>query len=718
MSRPDTNTPPRMRVIQRTGFFALVALLSIGSTGLFIDLLQRTGLTPAKYTLIAIYAVLTTGLALGFVQFLAGFLVCLTGYAPQRISRRIRLDSADAAPELQSRIALLFPVYNEEPKRVFNGIETVYHALQNAGQLEHFDFFILSDSTQPNRWIEEENEWLKRCNKLQAHGRLIYRHRTVNLNQKSGNVSDFCRRWGAHYDHMICFDADSLMSAECILKLVRLIEANPQVGIIQTMPGLFGAQTLFARLQQFANRVHGDISAAGLNFWQQSEGNYWGHNAIIRLEPFTRSCTLPELPGPKPLGGRVMSHDFVEAALMRKAGYEVWLADDLGGSYEELPPTLLDYAQRDRRWCQGNLQHAWIALFGKIPCINRLHMLNGIYAYLAAPLWLAFLAISTLAAYSWESSGLSLLPRAPLIPFAPHSLLAHGLLIFGITLVMIFLPKLMTMLHLLVHRSTCKDFGGLTKACLSIGIEVFIFTLMAPSMMLFHSTFVFSILTGGKVKWSTQNRYQDTHTTWQQGVQAHAGHTLVGIVWAVIAWHINPNFFYWMSPVLLGWILSIPLSIITSHSELAHWFTQRQLLTTPEESQPPEIIRHLNQLEAATEPAPLPIEALREDFGLMQVILDPYINALHLEFLPPRRNQTAETTAALGKLAEKLVHSGAPALSNAEKNRILNDPRSVSELHRSIWTHPQALLPAWWRLAINRYSRHSLFIAELKNKSA
>ncbi|MEM8867339.1 MAG: glucans biosynthesis glucosyltransferase MdoH [Verrucomicrobiota bacterium] len=702
---------PRLSI--RLLFFGLVAAISIGSTLIFADWLQRSGMTPAKWTLASIYCVLSLGLAFGFVQFVLGFLVLFIRYSPYKISRRIRTDQTGDAINLQSRVALLFPVYNEDPASVFRGIQVIYEELKASGQLEHYTFFMLSDSTDPNQWIDEEKEWLQQVNKLEAQGKLIYRHRSSNINQKSGNVSDFCRRWGAHFEHMICFDADSLMSADCIIKLTSLIETSPEVGIIQTMPGLIGGETLFARLQQFANRIHGEITGAGLNLWQQSEGNYWGHNAIIRLEPFTKHCTLPELPGPQPLGGRVMSHDFVEAALMRKAGYEVWLAYDYGDSYEELPPTLLDYAQRDRRWCQGNLQHVWIALFGNIPFISRVHMLNGIYAYLSAPLWLAFLSISTLAAYSWELSQLTPIIRPPLLPYSPSSIIDHGLVIFSLTMVMIFLPKLLTIIRLFSNSRFRKQFSNPFKASLSILIEVSIYALIAPAMMLFHSAFVVSILSGGKVKWNTQNRSSHSHTSWQDATQAHIGQTAVGILWAILAWKINPTLLYWLSPVLIGWVFSIPISVFTSHKEPAEWLKQRGLLLTPEEIAPPETIRRINELAAKIESPPKPIRVLRKDYGLIQALLDPYTNALHLEFLPKRGKQSEDSRQRLRDLAEKLLEAGAPALTGPEKQRLLNDHYTVRQLHKSLWSSAENSLPEWWRIAIDRYSKQSLFVAEL-----
>jgi membrane glycosyltransferase len=702
-------------ITRRLIFFTTFTAITLFATALFGDWLLRTGMSPAKWTLLAIYSILTAGLVFGFCQSLFGFWVILRGHDALNIVNSIPEKDLNEAV-IQSSIALLFPVYNEDPTRFFSGIEAMYKALEEAGVLDNFTFFILSDSTNPNRWIEEERQWLQLTRKYDAKPKIIYRHRTSNINQKSGNVSDFCRRWGRHFDHMICFDADSLMSADCIVKLVRLMEAKPEVGIIQTAPRLTGAKTLFARFQQFANRIHGEISSAGLNFWQQDNGNYWGHNAIIRVKPFIEKCALPELPGKSALGGRVLSHDFVEAALMRKAGYEVWLAYDMEESYEELPQTLLEFAQRDRRWCQGNLQHAWIAVFAKIPLLNRIHMLNGIYAYLAAPLWLLFIGLSTLIAYSWESSGLSLLPRSKIFPFSPTQIDQHGLAILALTLALIFLPKCFTMLRVLCQRRFRSQFGGSCRALLSIIGEIGFFTLLAPSLMLFHSAFVLATLTGKRVTWDAQNR-GISHTTWKSAFSAQFGQTAVGLLWAALAWLIHPVLFYWMSPVLLGWSLAIPLSVTSSHADLAQWLKNKAYLSTPDETETPLIFKKLRTAENEQAKLPVPIQTLREDFALLQTILDPYILALHLHFLPQRKNQPAETAEKLHDLGTRLIAEGAQALSASEKNRILNDRGTLRQLHQEIWIAPQASLPSWWRFAMSRYNRRSSFVAELEQST-
>ena len=277
------------------------------------------------------------------------------------------------------------PVFNEDVSRVFEGLRVVFKSVQDAGGADSFDFFVLSDSNQPNQWIREEVAWVELCKQVGGFGKIFYRKRRQAINKKAGNVADFLRRWGRNYRYMVVLDADSVMTGAALARLVSMMEASPAVGIIQTAPRVVRGETLYSRLQSFANRLYSPLYLAGLNYWQQHEGNYWGHNAIIRVQPFMEHCALPELPGNEPFGGRILSHDFVEAALMRKAGWAVWLAHDIEGSYEEGPPTLIEGAKRDRRWCQGNLQHAWLLTARGFRPANRFHLLMGIMAYVSSP---------------------------------------------------------------------------------------------------------------------------------------------------------------------------------------------------------------------------------------------------------------------------------------------------------------------------------------------
>ena len=191
------------------------------------------------------------------------------------------------------------------------------------GSDDHFDYFLLSDTTDPDVWVAEERALVALRDRLRGKGKVYYRHRRKNLNRKAGNIADFVTRWGGAYPNMVVLDADSLMTAHSVVSLAAAMEDDPDAGIIQTLPLIINRNTLFARLQQFAARIHGPIIASGLAVWMGRDGNYWGHNAIIRTAAFAAHCGLPDLRGRPPLGGHILSHDFVEAALIRRAGYAV-----------------------------------------------------------------------------------------------------------------------------------------------------------------------------------------------------------------------------------------------------------------------------------------------------------------------------------------------------------------------------------------------------------
>ncbi|WP_313285080.1 glucans biosynthesis glucosyltransferase MdoH, partial [Stutzerimonas kunmingensis] len=343
-------------------------------------------------SILLLFALLFCWVSVGFWTALMGFFQLLKG----RDRYNISATSAGSEPiPAEARTALVMPIANEDVPRVFAGLRATYESLLATGEIEHFDIFVLSDSNDPDTCVAEQKAWVELCRAVDGFGHIFYRRRRRRVKRKSGNIDDFCRRWGSSYRYMVVLDADSVMSGECLTSLVRLMEANPNAGIIQTAPKASGMDTLYARLQQFATRVYGPLFTAGLNFWQLGESHYWGHNAIIRVKPFIEHCALAPLPGTGSFAGAILSHDFVEAALMRRAGWGVWIAYDLPGSYEELPPNLLDELKRDRRWCHGNLMNFRLFMVRGVHTVHRLVFLTGVMSYLSAPLWFLFLLLST-----------------------------------------------------------------------------------------------------------------------------------------------------------------------------------------------------------------------------------------------------------------------------------------------------------------------------------
>src|SRR5688572_14136765 len=683
---------------RRATFFSLIFLLTSLAAWFMADLLWQGEVNLADIPLLVLFTVLFANIATGFSTALLGLYVINRGDSA-RISRTISGESPARLP--LGGTAIVMPVFNEDPSRVFEGLRVIYRSLEQTGRLDEFDFFILSDSNDPNRWIQEEVAWAELCKQLNGFGRIFYRKRRVSINKKSGNVADFLRRWGSSYRYMVVLDADSIMTGESIVKLVAMMERNPTVGILQTAPRIVNGVTLYSRMQQFASRLYGPIFLAGLNYWQQGEGNFWGHNAVIRVAPFMQHASLPNLPGVEPFGGRILSHDFVEAALMRKAGWKVWLAYDLEGSFEEGPPTLIDAAKRDRRWAQGNLQHSWLLSSRDLHPINRFHLFQGIMGYLSSPIWLIFMLVSSL--HRFNASG-------PADPMSNYTVIfdyivpiPEAFALFTFTMVLIFLPKLLSVGLVLKHGRS-EAYGGTVRLVISTVLEVITSALLAPINMMFHAKFVAYILLGQGVSWVTQQRTANDDPDWREAIITHSGQTLFGLIWGASAYVIAPSFFWWLLPVLLGLVLSAPLSILLSRSSLGRRARDLGLFLTPDETEPaPELAQLESNLDQAYKQMQ-PIPELRRDYGLMQAILDPYVNAVHVSLLRQRRPGSHSVRRYFVDLRRRVLAEGPDKLSTREKMALLLDAESMNWLHEQLWKEPAEQLSPWWRLAMRQYN--------------
>jgi membrane glycosyltransferase len=700
---------PRIHRGWRVFFFYSFALLLTSLVSmLFADLLWRSGWSASSTLLLVLFIILFLLTAVGCTHAITGFVLRFVGDR-RRITRLADYRSRSIAG---TSTAIVFPIYNEDVVRVYEGLRATYESLEKAGELEKFDFFILSDSTNPDKWIEEERRWLELIRDLDALGRIYYRRRFNNEGKKSGNVRDFLNNWGRRYRYFIVFDADSLMRGETVVDLVKLMEANPQVGLIQTVPALVNAESLFGRMQQFANRFYAPIFIAGLNFWTEGFGNYWGHNAIIRTETFMQCCDLPHLPGVKPFGGQILSHDFVEAALLLKENWQVWLAYDLEGSYEEAPQAIVENAQRDRRWCQGNMQHVMVVFAKGLRGISRIHLLLGIFGYLASPLWLMFLLAFNFTLWAKLHTGLSDIVVRPLTPFLTLTGTEHAFLIFVICMCVLFLPKVLALLDLALHPQRRRAFGGLRRAAAGAVAETAFSALHAPLQMLWHSKFVATILLGMGVQWGEQKRTADG-IAWSAAVRAHWQHTAIGVLWGVAVWNLDPQTFWWFVPVMAGMVCSIPLSVFTSRRSWGERARSLGLFLTPEELSPPAEIAGLaarmSALDAAGETNPRP-----RNSGLAEAVLDPYVNAIHVSLLREKQlnPEYRDTLARLGvgqpqvrALGEKLLAEGPDPLKPEEKLLVLSDADTMSWLHRQAWLRPSETLAAWWQNIIRQYAR-------------
>jgi membrane glycosyltransferase len=591
---------------RRALFFGLTFLSAVLAGALMFEIVRANGLTVLEAIGLVLFFGLFTWIAGAFWTALAGFIIRLIGRDP------VVMHSDEASKEpLRGRTALVMPVYNEEPTRVLAGIEAIWRSLSKEKEQGSFDFFILSDTRKPEIAELEEEGWrglIARLEKsgMDAAGRIFYRRRPKNTARKAGNIEDFVRSWGGAYDYMVVLDADSIMTGHALVTLAKLMDAYPDAGIIQSLPTPAGRDTLFARLVQFAARLNGLMLSSGLAYWQLGEGNYWGHNAIIRVRPFAQYCGLPKLPGAAPLGGEILSHDFVEAAFMRRAGFKVWMVTDLEGSWEEVPSNIIDYAARDRRWAQGNLQHFGVMPMKGLHWLSRLHMLTGILAYATSPMWLTVLIISSIVTCVEAIQGHQYFePGAyTLFPSWPESRVTEIASLLAVTIVVLLAPKIMGATLVLIDKAQRKAFGGGPRVIVSLVLEQIFSMLLAPSMMMYHSMFVVSTLAGIPVQWNAQER-GDRGITYPESFLRHKWHVVVGILWGIIIWTFAPGFIYWLLPVLVGLLFSVPLAVWTSRASLGVRLREWGLLLTPEETNtPPELqaIEHIQPIPKADGP--------------------------------------------------------------------------------------------------------------------
>ena len=575
---------------RRWTFAVLTALTTALASVLFADVQPQYDNVWLGYGQIALFALLSAWVVTGFLTGLMGFWVMLRGDRHALSARSVREHELSAG----ARTAIIMPICNEDVATVFAGLRATCESVASTGHGATFDVFVLSDSYDPAIARAERAAWEELRTALAQHSQqpqvqVYYRLRARRTHRKAGNVADFCRRWGKDYRYMVVLDADSVMSGDCIVSMAKLMEANPTAGIIQTATQAIGHVTLHARAQQFASRVTGRLFTLGMQYWQLGESHYWGHNAILRVKPFMDHCALAPIPGTGGLSGGIMSHDFVEAALMRRAGYHVWLVSDLVGSYEQQPPDLLAELQRDRRWCQGNLQNARLVAEPGIHPVHRSMFITGAMAYLSAPLWLAFLTLGTAL---WLS-GAKLVADWHILP-------AELLALWAWTLTLLFLPRILGVAAVFMRREH-HEYGGASSLLKSAVLESVLAILQAPIRMLAHSLFVLIALTGLKLEWKSPPREAQA-VPWRHAVRQLAPMSLAIGLLAVGVSFIDSSALLWLIPVGLPLALAIPLAVLTSQIALGKAMRAQQLLMIPEESWSPPVLRrawlHASRLAA------------------------------------------------------------------------------------------------------------------------
>lgn len=512
--------------------------------------------------------------AIGFWNAVLGLLIMRRHPDPAgAVCPAIRV--ADSAAPIATSTALLCCIRNEDAQQVARNLDAMIGELTAAGVAAQFQVYVLSDSTEPAH-INAEVQQVRRLALRWRHAlRVTYRRRTNNAGFKAGNVRAFCVRWGHAHDFALVLDADSLMSADCILQLVRCMQANPRIGILQTLMAGLPSASAFARPFQFGMRLGMRSYSIGSAWWQADVGPYWGHNALLRLAPFRAHCDVPRLPGRGPLAGFILSHDQVEAALMRRAGYEVRVAPITTGSWEENPPTLLEFIRRDLRWCQGNMQYLRLLRLPGLHPVSRVQLLLAILMFIASPAWVVVMLVGLL--------------RVGLDEPGPVYLPGPGLALFGLVMLMIFAPKLATLIDTLARPATRRQFGGSLRLLAGSLTEVIFSTLLAPVMAIAHSLFLAGLPFGRAPTWPAQRR--DAHGIGLGQASARLWpQTLVGLgacLW--MAW-FGLGSAALFTPFFFGALFAVPLAVLTAAPMLGRLVCYGGLWRTPDETDPAPIV--------------------------------------------------------------------------------------------------------------------------------
>ena len=585
---PDPVPPPRtspLGMLERRLLLVLGTLV-IGTFGAgeITRSLSGDGISAIDVVLMLLFFALFAWIAFGFLNAFAGFLLLVSG-------RSVPTPAASPAALPTGRTAILLPIHNEEVEAVFARLRAMTRSIAAAGGTPFFEIFILSDS-RPEREVAEHRAF-RRLRGLSPLP-VWYRRRLVNEGRKPGNIADWVRHHGGGYDYMLVLDADSLMSGAAVMRLAAAMDRHPRVGLLQTIPMVIGGETLFARWQQFAARLYGPVFSAGLLWWSGAEASFWGHNAILRVEAFAEACGLPKLSGPEPFGGHIMSHDMVEAALLRRRGWACHMVAMQDGSYEEYPPTFVEHAARDRRWCQGNLQHLRILDAAGFHWVSRLQLLMGASAYLTSPLWLLLLGVSAIVAAHSEGEIQIIAPSGWLL---------------ALTLVLLFGPKLMALSWMIGDPVRRGGFGGGRALVKSVALDIPLGILVAPMMMMTQTLAVIDILRGHKSGWDAQNRTSDGIAV-SDAARLYRWHLIVGGVIALAAL-LGMQAAIWMTPIFAG-LLAAPLLVAwTSRASLGRATAARGLFLIPEERRPSPLIRDAQPSADDRGDPPVPTEERR-----------------------------------------------------------------------------------------------------------
>lgn len=572
--------------VPRAAVFFGAALLTAAFAYELYGVLSVVRVTPLQLGFLVLSTISFGWIALGTLSCAMGFLPLFAGE---------KADSVRLAKKITTpahRTALLFPVHHEDPASIAGTITAIAEELEAVGQTKAFDIFILSDTRGEAAGMAEEAAYRELIERLHGTIAVYYRRRIEATARKAGNIKDWVERFGGGYEQFIILDADSVMSGEALVKLALAMDADPHAGLIQTVPRIVGGSTLLQKLQQFACNVYGPSVAAGLAFWHRDQGNYWGHNAVIRTRAFATAAGLPDLPGQKPFGGHIMSHDFVEAVLLQRAGWGVHMVPSVAGSFEGVPPSLADLVVRDRRWAQGNLQHLKIVGQRGLTPMGRIHLAMGAFSYLVSAIWALSLIVGIiLTLQSQQFFPNYFQDSKTLFPIWPVIDPGAAMRLFLATMAVVLLPKWLGMVLEIKRAYHASELFGTPRAIAGVIIETLFSMLLAPVLMMTQTAAIVQILLGRDSGWKAQSRGGQAIAL-KDALRMHWLHSALGALVAFICWETSPGLLVWMSPVILGLILS----------GFVHWLTAQPagpvfaaLLSTDEERQPAPILQRTDR---------------------------------------------------------------------------------------------------------------------------
>jgi membrane glycosyltransferase len=547
------------------------------------SILGAGGWSVVDYIMLACFLIGTPWSVLGFWNAIIGLWLLMFVKDPMKETAPY-LAAGDTTDRIGIRTAVFMTLRNEDPERALKRFDIIRESTNATGQGHAFGWFVLSDTPDGTEAAEKEEAAFNAWKKSRGNpADLIYRRRTENVGYKAGNVRDFCERWGDQYELMLPLDADSLMSGASIVKLVRIMEAYPKLGLLQSLVVGMPSQSAFARIFQFGMR-HGMRSyTMGQSWWVGDCGPFWGHNAVVRIKPFRDECHLPILPGKPPLGGHILSHDQVEATFMRRAGYECRVLPLEMGSYEENPPTILDFTKRDTRWCQGNMQYWSLISTPGLKPMSRFQLAWAILMFLGTPAWTLFIALSAVKPFMADAS-----------MFPATSAIALYLVYLG----MYLSPKIAGFIDILASGTESARYGGRLKFLAGALVEL-VFSFLLGAVATFRITiFMIGLLFGRTVTWNGQAR--DAYgLPWDVAMQGLWPQLVFGIGIMLLSFVGAPGLFWWGLPMTLGYVLAVPLAVYTANPATGTAFARMKLCAIPEEFREPE---ELTALKSAATP--------------------------------------------------------------------------------------------------------------------